>query len=146
MTIQILILLAGLLLILFGANYLVDGSSSIAKKLGLSEFVIGLTVVGIGTSAPEMVVSFMSSFQGKADMAIGNIVGSNIFNILAILGVAPLIAPIKSAGISMIDMYMMLGVSILLIAFMKTLKINRYMGAFFLLIYTAYTVYLFYKG
>lgn len=94
MTIQILILLAGLLLILFGANYLVDGSSSIAKKLGLSEFVIGLTVVGIGTSAPEMVVSFMSSFQGKADMAIGNIVGSNIFNTMMILGVTALIAPL----------------------------------------------------
>ena len=94
MTIQILILLAGLLLILFGANYLVDGSSSIAKKLGLSEFVIGLTVVGIGTSAPEMVVSFMSSFQGKADMAIGNIVGSNIFNTMMILGMTALIAPL----------------------------------------------------
>ena len=94
MTIQILILLAGLLLILFGANFLVDGSSSIAKKLGLSEFVIGLTVVGIGTSTPEMVVSFMSSFQGKADMAIGNIVGSNIFNTAMILGVTALIAPL----------------------------------------------------
>jgi cation:H+ antiporter len=94
MTIQILILLAGLLLILFGANFLVDGSSSIAKKLGLSEFVIGLTVVGIGTSTPEMVVSFMSSLQGKADMAIGNIVGSNIFNTMMILGVTALISPL----------------------------------------------------
>ena len=94
MTIQILILLAGLLLILFGANFLVDGSSSIAKKLGLSEFVIGLTVVGIGTSTPEMVVSFMSSLQGKADMAIGNIVGSNIFNTMMILGVTALITPL----------------------------------------------------
>ena len=86
MLIQVLILLAGLLLILFGANWLVDGSSSIAKKTGLSEFVIGLTIVGIGTSSPEMVVSFISSIQGKADMAIGNIVGSNIFNTMAILG------------------------------------------------------------
>ena len=94
MIIQILILLAGLLLILFGANYLVDGSSSIAKKFGLSEFVIGLTIVGIGTSTPEMVVSFMSAFQGKADMAIGNIVGSNIFNSMMILGVTALITPL----------------------------------------------------
>lgn len=93
MTIQILILLAGLALILFGANWLVDGSSSIAKRFGISEFVIGLTIVGIGTSTPEMVVSFLSSFQGKADMAIGNIVGSNIFNTLMILGVTALIAP-----------------------------------------------------
>ena len=94
MIIQILILLAGLLLILFGANYLVDGSSSIAKKFGLSEFVIGLTIVGIGTSTPEMVVSFMSAFQGKADMAIGNVVGSNIFNTMMILGVTALITPL----------------------------------------------------
>lgn len=92
--IQIIILLAGLLMILGGANYLVDGSSSIAKKFGISEFVIGLTIVGIGTSTPEMVVSFLSSFQGKADMAIGNIVGSNIFNTMLILGVTALIAPL----------------------------------------------------
>ena len=81
-------------MILFGANYLVDGSSSIAKKFGLSEFIIGLTIVGIGTSTPEMVVSFLSSFQGKADMAIGNIVGSNIFNTMLILGVTAIIAPL----------------------------------------------------
>lgn len=94
MILQILILITGLLLILFGANYLVDGSSSIAKKFGLSEFIIGLTIVGIGTSTPEMVVSFLSSFQGKADMAIGNIVGSNIFNTMLILGVTAIIAPL----------------------------------------------------
>lgn len=94
MTLQILILLGGLALILFGANWLVDGSSSIAKRFGISEFVIGLTIVGIGTSTPEMVVSFLSAFQGKADMAIGNIVGSNIFNTLMILGVTALIAPL----------------------------------------------------
>ena len=94
MLLQIFILIAGLLLILFGANYLVDGSSSIAKKFGLSEFIIGLTIVGIGTSTPEMVVSFMSSLQGKADMAIGNIVGSNIFNTMIILGITALITPL----------------------------------------------------
>ena len=75
MILQFLILIAGLLLILLGANYLVDGSSSIARRFGLSEFVIGLTIVGIGTSTPEMVVSFLSALKGNADMAIGNIVG-----------------------------------------------------------------------
>ena len=94
LAIQILILLGGLLLILLGANYLVDGSSSIAKRYGLSEFVIGLTIVGIGTSSPEMVVSFMSAIQGKADMAIGNVAGSNIFNTLMILGITALISPL----------------------------------------------------
>lgn len=92
--IQALILLGGLILILLGANYLVDGSSSIAKKFGISEFVIGLTIVGIGTSTPEMVVSLLSAIQGKADMAIGNIVGSNIFNTFMILGITALVAPI----------------------------------------------------
>lgn len=92
--IQILILLGGLILILLGSNYLVDGSSSIAKKFGISEFVIGLTIVGIGTSTPEMVVSFLSAIQGKANMAIGNIVGSNIFNTLMILGITALVSPL----------------------------------------------------
>ena len=94
MIIQFLLLAAGLILILLGANWLVDGSTSIARKTGLSEFVIGLTIVGIGTSAPEMVVSFISSFQGKSDMAIGNVIGSNIFNTFMILGVTALISPL----------------------------------------------------
>lgn len=93
MLLQIVILLAGLVLILMGANWLVDGSSSVARRFGISEFVIGLTIVGIGTSAPEMVVSFLSAIQGKSAMAVGNIVGSNIFNTLMILGVTALVAP-----------------------------------------------------
>ena len=94
MVLEILLLAAGLLLILFGANYLVDGASSIAKRFGLSEFIIGVTIVGIGTSAPEMVVSFISAFQGKAEMAIGNIIGSNIFNTALILGITAVISPL----------------------------------------------------
>jgi len=94
MTVKIIILLVGLLLIVFGADYLVEGSSSIARRLGLSEFIIGLTIVGIGTSTPEMVVSFISAFNGNADMAIGNVIGSNIFNTMVILGVTALIAPL----------------------------------------------------
>lgn len=95
MIVNLTLLIIGLVLILLGANYLVEGSSSIAKKFGLSEFVIGLTIVGIGTSTPEMVVSFMSAFQGKSDMALGNIVGSNIVNTLLILGVTALITPLS---------------------------------------------------
>lgn len=94
MAIQILLLILGLTLILFGANWLVDGSTSIARKTGMSEFVIGLTIVGIGTSTPEMVVSYIAAFQGQSELALGNVIGSNIFNILMILGVTTLISPI----------------------------------------------------
>ena len=114
--IQILILIAGLVLILLGANYLVDGASNIAKRFGLSEFVIGLTIVGIGTSTPEMVVSFISAIQGKADMAIGNVVGSNIFNTLLILGLTALFAPIAITKSNLRkDIPINIGVTILLI-------------------------------
>ena len=84
MIIQILLLLVGLALVVFGADYLVEGASAVARKFGLSEFVIGLTIVGMGTSAPEMVVSFIGAAQGNADIALGNVVGSNIFNTLLI--------------------------------------------------------------
>ena len=94
MFLAILLLLAGLLLIVFGADFLVDGASSVARKFGLSEFVIGLTIVGMGTSAPEMVVSFIGAVQGNANIAIGNVVGSNILNTLLILGLTALILPI----------------------------------------------------
>ena len=90
---DILLLIVGLALIVFGADWLVDGASGIARRFGLSEFVIGLTIVGMGTSAPEMVVSFIGAFQGNADIAIGNVVGSNIMNTLLILGVTALILP-----------------------------------------------------
>lgn len=89
-----LLLLLGLALILFGAEFLVDGSSAIARRFGISEFVIGLTIVGMGTSAPEMVVSLVAAFQGNADISIGNVAGSNIFNTLLILGVTAVIMPI----------------------------------------------------
>ncbi len=93
MIIQILLLLVGLALVVFGADYLVEGASAVARKFGLSEFVIGLTIVGMGTSAPEMVVSFIGAAQGNADIALGNVVGSNIFNTLLILGLTALILP-----------------------------------------------------
>lgn len=93
MLLQIILFLAGLALVVFGADYLVEGASSVARRFGLSEFVIGLTIVGMGTSAPEMVVSFIGAAQGNADIALGNVVGSNIFNTLLILGLTALILP-----------------------------------------------------
>ena len=96
--IQVLLLLAGLFLIVKGADWLVDGASGVARRFGLSEFIIGLTIVGMGTSAPEMVVSFIGAFHGNADIAIGNVVGSNIMNTLLILGVTALILPMAVTG------------------------------------------------
>ena len=113
---SILLLIVGLALILFGANYLVDGSSSIARRFGLSEFIIGLTIVGIGTSSPEMVISFLSAINGNADMAIGNVVGSNIFNTLLILGITAIVAPITITRSNLIkDIPLNIAVTVLLI-------------------------------
>ena len=142
MTIQILLLIAGLVLILLGANYLVDGSSSIAKRFGISEFVIGLTIVGIGTSTPEMVVSFLSAFQGKADMAIGNVVGSNIFNISLILGLSSLVTPLNSAGITPVDYAVMTMAAVLPFILGMRGRIGRLGGAFMFILFIAYTAYL----
>lgn len=150
--IQILILIGGLLLILFGANYLVDGSSSIAKKSGLSEFVIGLTIVGIGTSTPEMVVSFLSSFQGKADMAIGNIVGSNIFNTMMILGITAIISPLVITRSNLrrdIPLNIAVAMLLILLGMNHTLtgkgvdQLSRADGAIMLAIFAAYMWYSF---
>jgi len=92
--IDALLLVGGLLLILWGANALTDGAASVAKRFHISNLVIGLTIVAFGTSAPEFVISFLSSFNGSAGLAIGNVVGSNIFNCLMIVGVTAIVAPI----------------------------------------------------
>lgn len=92
---NILFLIGGLALILCGANALTDGAASVAKRFHISDLVIGLTIVAFGTSAPELVISLLSSIQGSAEMAIGNVVGSNIFNVLMIVGCTALVLPIK---------------------------------------------------
>ena len=139
MILQIFILIAGLLLILFGANYLVDGSSSIARRFGLSEFVIGLTIVGIGTSTPEMVVSFFSAIQGKSDMAIGNVVGSNIFNTLLILGITAVICPIKiSRNAIRKDIPLNIAITVLLILLGMNGMLSRIDGAILMGIFIWY--------
>ena len=91
---EYLILVVSLAGIVFGADWLVDGAVSIARKYKVSDFVIGAAIVGIGTSMPELVVSFIGALEGNSDIAIGNIVGSNIFNILGILGITAIFLPI----------------------------------------------------
>ncbi len=94
MLITIILLVLGFLLLIKGADFLVDGSSSVAKRFGISNIVIGLTVVAFGTSTPELVVNLLSAFKGTTDIAIGNVLGSNIANIMLILGVTGLISPL----------------------------------------------------
>ena len=133
----------GLIGLVAGAKLFVNAAIFIARAGGISDAVIGLTVVALGTSLPELATSVVAACKGEQDIAIGNVIGSNIFNILAILGVAPLISPIKTQGISNVDMILMLGVSILLYPMLKSgLKISRKEGILLLLIYIAYTVYL----
>lgn len=98
MIVPFLMLLAGLALLVLGAEWLVKGASRLALSFGISSLVVGLTVVAYGTSAPEMSVSVMSSLQGKSEMAVGNIVGSNIFNVLFILGISALVTPLIVDG------------------------------------------------
>ncbi|MCC7522911.1 calcium/sodium antiporter [Candidatus Uhrbacteria bacterium] len=92
--IPLLLLVAGFVLLVFGSDWLVDGASALAKRLRVSDLVIGLTIVAFGTSAPELVVSSISAWQGSADIAIANVIGSNTFNILVILGIAAIIYPL----------------------------------------------------
>lgn len=95
MILNILLLVVSLAMILYGASWLTDGGSAVAKRFGMSEMVIGLTIVAFGTSAPELVISLVSALKGSAELAIGNVVGSNIANVLLIVGVVALVRPIR---------------------------------------------------
>ena len=143
---SVLMVMGGLAALVGGAKLFVNAAIVIAHSCGVSEAVIGLTVVAVGTSLPELATSVVAAVKKEQDIAIGNVVGSNIFNILAILGVAPLISPIQTQGISYVDMFLMLGITLLLYPFMKSgMKISRKEGIAFLVIYILYTVYLIFK-
>ena len=116
MFLMVVLFLVGLALVVFGADWLVDGASGVARRAGLSEFIIGLTIVGMGTSAPEMVVSLIGALEGKGDIAVGNVVGSNIFNTLLILGITSIILPMAITRANRRrDIPMNIGVTLLLI-------------------------------
>ena len=147
MMLQILLLLVGLALVVFGADYLVDGASAIARRVGLSEFVIGLTIVGMGTSAPEMVVSFIGAFQGNADISVGNVVGSNIFNTLLILGITGILLPMAITPENRkqdIPINILVTIALILLGFKHTIfgigtdGLDRIDGAILLLMFIAY--------
>jgi len=136
-------LFIGLIALAFGSNFLVTGAVDLARIWGLSEALIGLTIVSIGTGTPEMATALMAAYRKRADLAIGNAVGSNLFNIMFVLGIAALVAPLDGNGISSIDLYVMLGVTILLLPTVWTGRIlDRKEGFLFLAIYVGYLYHL----
>ena len=133
----------GLVVLVLGSKAFLKGAIEIAKLTGLSETVIGLTIVAVGTSLPELATSVVAAIKGERDIAIGNVVGSNIFNILLIMGVAPLITPLTGANIQPMDLIALLATTFLLIPFMITgFRLNRAEGVILLAMYGAYTVWL----
>ena len=136
-------LFIGLIALAFGSNFLVTGAVDLARIWGLSEALIGLTIVSIGTGTPEMATALMAAYRKRADLAIGNAVGSNLFNIMFVLGIAALVAPLDGNGISSVDLYVMLGVTILLLPTVWTGRIlDRKEGFLFLAIYVGYMYHL----
>ena len=138
----------GLFLLPYAANILVDSAVTIAKFFGMSDLVIGLTIIAVGTSLPELAASVASIFKGEDDMAVGNIIGSNVFNILAVMGIPGLLNPSVLSPLAMgRDYYVMLALSVLLvlIALGKRHKINRLEGGLLLTCFVAYQLYLFYN-
>lgn len=135
--------IVGLVIIVWGSNVTVDAAKSLARMMGLSERFIGLTIVALGTSLPELCTSVVAAKLGKADIAVGNIVGSNIFNILFVLGTTALITPITFEAKFFVDAAVAIGASILLFfCVFKKHKLNRLSGAIMLLCYGGYFIYL----
>lgn len=152
----IILLLAGLGLIVLGADALVEGASSIARRAGVSEFVIGLTIVGFGTSCPELVVSLTGAVGGNADIAVGNVIGSNIFNVLFILGLTSLVRPVSMTAanrkddipmtLSVTMIFLAFGMSHLLLGNGHTNRLSRMEGLLFLAAFAAYIVHSFHHA
>lgn len=139
----IIFILLGLFMIVFGSNISVDGASAIAKAVGISERFIGLTVVALGTSLPELVTSIAAARKGKADIAIGNVVGSNIFNILFVVGTTSLITPVVFAANFIIDTAIAISAGILLlVGVLRKKELGRVTGIIMLVCYVAYFIYL----
>ncbi len=140
------LVIVGLALLVGGSHFLVEGAVSLARALGLSELVIGLTVIAIGTSLPELATSILAAIRGERDIAVGNIVGSNIFNLLCVLGLASLVSPesIRVAASALaFDFPVMVAVALACLPiFFTGYSISRWEGLLFLAYYVAYTAYL----
>ena len=136
-------LILGLIALAFGSNILVSGAVDLARIWGLSEALIGLTIVSIGTGTPELATALMAAYRKTADIAIGNAVGSNLFNILFVVGLAGLVSPMHATGINSSDLYVMFGLTFLLLPTVWTgMVLDRKEGLLFLVIYVAYLYHL----
>ncbi|CAE6942303.1 Putative antiporter CaxA [Pseudomonas marincola] len=144
--INLILIVVGLVLLVGGSHFLVEGAVTLARALGLSELVIGLTVIAIGTSLPELATSILAAFKGERDIAVGNIVGSNLFNLLSVLGLAALVSPSPisvSPNALAFDFPVMIAVAVACLPiFFTGYRINRWEGLLFLAYYGAYTLYL----
>lgn len=138
--VSILLAIGGLVLLIFGARFLVMGAVDIAQMAGVSEVVIGLTVVAIGTSMPELVTSIIAVRKGQGDVALGNVLGSNVFNILGILGITAVVTPMDiPAEIIRLDIWVMLAATLVMLVFARTgWTISRREGGLFVLAYVGY--------
>lgn len=144
-----LMFVAGLVGIYFGGRFVVDGAVFIAGQLGLSEYLISATIIALGTSLPELVVSVTAALKKNVDLAVGNIVGSNIFNLLWVFGVIALISPMKVPGFIIFDIGVMFLVTLLLFVFMfmwSKNELRKKEGVVFLLLYALYIIYLIVRG
>lgn len=140
---SIIIMVVGLAGIVFGGDLSVEGAKEIARAFGLSEALIGLTIVAIGTSLPELVTSVVAAKKGESDIAVGNVIGSNIFNIFFILGTSAAILPMNVSSTYLYDMLMLVAIMVIsYIPIAKTKKVGRGMGVTMVAVYVVYTVYL----
>ena len=139
----IVFIIVGIAAIVIGGDLVVDAASAIAESFGLSQTLIGLTIVAFGTSLPELVTSLVAAKKGDVDMALGNVIGSNIFNILLILGVAGAISPMSVLTENLIDTVLLIIMSVIVLIFAwKKKSINRGEGISMLVMYAAYMVYI----
>ena len=139
----IVYIVGGAAAIKFGGDFVVEGATAIATMLGLSQNLIGLTIVALGTSLPELVTSIVAARKNEIDMALGNVIGSNIFNILLVLGIAGVISPIAIIAENIIDTFILIAVSTLVWVFAwKKKELVKWQGIVMLAIYTAYLVYI----
>ena len=138
----ILLSVIGIIGIILGGDMVVDSATNIATSFGMSENLVGLTIVAVGTSLPEFVTSVVAVKKGETEIAIGNVIGSNIFNILFVLGLATIISPITISMFALIDIIFMIAITVLLYLFMKkNNSLNKIQGYLFIIIYIVYMAY-----